>query len=91
MRIIRLKKEYLKDQKALKAYFAYELGLPGDFRFSIQSLIQFLEKVDEDVQIVVDQKTISAICADKFSFQILLALGKAADTNPNLEIFFREN
>lgn len=90
MRMIRLRIEYFKNREKLETFLKYEFHLSENFHFTKQSIIQCLNEIDENTQIIVDQKTIKAICANQLAFELLLMFGQAADHNSNIHILFQE-
>ena len=65
------------------------LPLPEYFGRNLDALKDCLEEVEEETDIVLDRECITTMCEEPYAYKVLLVLGRAAESNPNLHILFR--
>lgn len=90
MRQVRLNIEYLKDKDTMARFMSWEFRFPSYFGGNLDALNDCLSEVSEDVEIVMDHKTVTEICADDYAYKVLIVLSRAVEENPHLKIRFQE-
>jgi len=54
----------------------------------LDSMVDYLSEEREEIEIVLNSKSISKLCYSKYGFKVLMALGSVAQQNPNFKIVF---
>lgn len=90
IRKIHLNADHLKDRKSVARYMTNLFGFPDGFVQNLSSLKDCLEEVNEDTDVLLSRKCVKESCENACAFQVLLAIGKASDANPHLQIHFTE-
>ncbi len=72
--------------KYMKAAF----HLPEYFGGNLDALFDCLCEVETPTEIILDRDTVSAVCADRYAYRVLMVISRAAEENENLRILFRQ-
>lgn len=67
----------------MNGLFHFEFPVTG-----IDSLVDSLSEVHTETQFIFLSSSIRLLCKSPYGYKVFLALGKAADENPNLKIVF---
>lgn len=73
-------------QKYMQELFFFE---SEDAAADLGALEDSLSEVKDEIDFILTPDAIMKICMDEFAYKVLLAVGRACDRNPNLNVLFR--
>ena len=87
---IRIDASRLLNREDMAAYMLEIFEFPEYFGRNLDALRDCLEEVSEETDIVLDHECIRTMCDEPYAYKVLLVMGRAAESNPNLHILFRQ-